>query len=270
MSFDASIIRRRPGSLLPPAERFRRSTKLTSPNDHQRQSSLFNTLPAEIRRMIYIELFGSQLVHVYFRQHGEDYKREDAPSDAKTPGWVRCICRRGREAVPHYHEEKNHKWCYLSASILRTCQLAPSLVQFVDLYLSNYDDEERPWAERDAYDFSLLAAGLFRSFNNARFYFEDGVLAPDLYVSILSRRHTHRGSPPRHFFLSGAMTKAGSEEMQRDLAEQLGEGTIQVTPNAEGLLANCHGEASDAEDEDHLLSSSGTDDSDTEDEESLD
>ncbi|KAM0473336.1 hypothetical protein ACHAP7_008296 [Fusarium lateritium] len=106
-----------------PAERFRNNTKFTTPPAYQGRSPLF-ALPAEIRQLIYKELFGSELVHVFFRQRGEKFEREGAPGNARIPSFVHCVCRRGREAVPHYHDEKNHKWSFLSINLLKTCQSA--------------------------------------------------------------------------------------------------------------------------------------------------
>lgn len=108
---------------LTPAERFRDNTRFTTPPAYQGQSPLF-ALPAEIRQLIYKELLGSRLVHVFFRQREEKFGRAGAPGNARIPGFVHCVCRGGREAVPHYHEEKNHKWCFLSISLLKTCQSA--------------------------------------------------------------------------------------------------------------------------------------------------
>jgi hypothetical protein len=104
---------------LTPAEQFRRDAKFKLPTASQGQSPLL-TLPAEIQRMILTELLGDKLVHVHLRHSAEKYEREGAPT--KIPGWVHCLCRRRRSAIPHYHDEQNHKWCFLSMNILRTCQ----------------------------------------------------------------------------------------------------------------------------------------------------
>ncbi|KAH7263440.1 hypothetical protein BKA59DRAFT_465984 [Fusarium tricinctum] len=108
---------------LTPAKRFRNNTRFTTPPAHQSQSPLF-ALPAEIRQLIFKELFGSRLVHIFFRQRGEKFGRAGAPGNARIPGFVHCVCRRERGVVPHYHEEKSHKWCFLSTSLLKTCQSA--------------------------------------------------------------------------------------------------------------------------------------------------
>ncbi|GKU03062.1 hypothetical protein FLAG1_05414 [Fusarium langsethiae] len=104
-----------------PVEQFRRDAKFTLPTATQGQSPLL-TLPAEIQRMIFTELLGDQLVHVHLRHRDDKYEREGAPS--KVSRWVHCVCCLERNTVPHYHEEKNHRWCFLSTNILRTCQSA--------------------------------------------------------------------------------------------------------------------------------------------------
>ncbi|KAF4971506.1 hypothetical protein FSARC_1666 [Fusarium sarcochroum] len=292
---DRSLFRERQYQL-PPAEQFRRDVKFTSPTHQQRESPFFTTLPAEIRRMIYIELFGSQLVHVYFRQYGETYDREGAPSDAKIPGWVHCVCRRGREAVPHCHDEENHKWCYLSASILRTCQLAyiegiptlyqtnilsfrcprdiisfqvqvrhfSTLLRSIDLYISSWDLEgQRRWIVRDPTDYLGILIQVLNCLKNVRFYFECEIWSNAHDISKL--QPPRRDSPMhQHFFLPGDITEDVDEEIQRNLKNRHSNRIIKVTANAKELLSGCYGEPSDVEDEDYLPSSSDTDDSDTE------
>ncbi|WXC66790.1 hypothetical protein SNK03_012568 [Fusarium graminearum] len=118
------MFRRRRRSDTPPptpAEQFRRDAKFTLPAATQGQSRLL-TLPAEIQRMIFTELLGDKFVHVHLRHKDDKYEREGAPS--KVSRWIHCVCLRERNAIPHYHDEKNHKWCFLSINILRTCQLA--------------------------------------------------------------------------------------------------------------------------------------------------
>ncbi|RGP66657.1 hypothetical protein FSPOR_6532 [Fusarium sporotrichioides] len=109
-----------------PVEQFRRDAKFTLPTATQGQSPLL-TLPAEIQRMIFTELLGKQLVHVHLRHRDDKYEREGAPR--KVSRWVHCVCCLERNTVPHYHEEKNHRWCFLSTNILRTCQSALPLAQ---------------------------------------------------------------------------------------------------------------------------------------------
>ncbi|KAJ3541069.1 hypothetical protein NM208_g4783 [Fusarium decemcellulare] len=77
--------------------------KFTKGND-QRRSLLFTKLLPEIRRLIFVELFGS--------------------SKRSLPGWLHCICKKGEDALPHPHNEHTHKWRYLSTNILFTCKWA--------------------------------------------------------------------------------------------------------------------------------------------------
>jgi len=106
---------------LTPAEQFRNDSRFTLPTAPQGQSPLFS-LPIEIQRMIFTELFGDKLVHIHLRRSNEKYERDGAPT--KVPGWVHCVCHRKRDTVPHYHQEKSHVWSFLSTNILRACQSA--------------------------------------------------------------------------------------------------------------------------------------------------
>ncbi|KAH7249211.1 hypothetical protein B0J15DRAFT_550666 [Fusarium solani] len=95
----------------------------------QPKSPFFKKFPPEIRKMIYTELFGSRLVHVFFHSSAYlkpefSYTREGAPPRRKISGWAHCVCQQGIEGPPHEHSEKHHKWCYLSASIIFTCKYA--------------------------------------------------------------------------------------------------------------------------------------------------
>ncbi|KAJ4269709.1 hypothetical protein NW762_001377 [Fusarium torreyae] len=88
----------------------------------QRGSLLFTKLPPEIRREIFIELFGSSRVHIIFRGSSKVYSRDGHPK-APTPGWCHCVCRKSK-SLPHAHNEKTHKWCRLATNILFTCKWA--------------------------------------------------------------------------------------------------------------------------------------------------
>ncbi|KAL9565371.1 hypothetical protein ACKAV7_010460 [Fusarium commune] len=94
--------------------------KFKSSTASQGQPPFFR-LPAEMRNMIYKELFGGRVVHIWFHRCRESYHRKRAPNDAMFQ-WLHCVCHRGREAAPHFHEESDHEWSYLSTSILRACQ----------------------------------------------------------------------------------------------------------------------------------------------------
>ncbi|KAF5564300.1 hypothetical protein FNAPI_2193 [Fusarium napiforme] len=90
----------------------------------QENSSFFTKLPPELRRQIFIYLFGESSVHVKFHQSKDQFKREGRPKPSKAPGWCHCVCRKGNEACAHRHSEKDHKWCYLSANVMFTCKWA--------------------------------------------------------------------------------------------------------------------------------------------------
>ncbi|KAF5963632.1 hypothetical protein FBULB1_13260 [Fusarium bulbicola] len=90
----------------------------------QENSSLFGKLPPELRRQIFIYLFGESVVHIKFHQSKGQFKREGRPNPSKVPGWCHCVCRKGRGALAHRHSEKDHKWCYLSANVMFTCKWA--------------------------------------------------------------------------------------------------------------------------------------------------
>ncbi|KAF5665994.1 hypothetical protein FCIRC_10349 [Fusarium circinatum] len=90
----------------------------------QENSSLFGKLPPELRRQIFVYLFGESVVHIKFRQSKDQFKREGRPNPSKVPGWCHCVCRKGRGDLVHRHSEKDHKWCYLSANVMLTCKWA--------------------------------------------------------------------------------------------------------------------------------------------------
>ncbi|KAF5670312.1 hypothetical protein FDENT_11334 [Fusarium denticulatum] len=90
----------------------------------QENSSFFTKLPPELRRQIFIYLFGESIVHIKFHQSKDQFKREGRPKPSKVPGWCHCVCRKGKEACAHPHSEEDHKWCYLSANVMFTCKWA--------------------------------------------------------------------------------------------------------------------------------------------------
>ncbi|KAM5345618.1 hypothetical protein ACJ41O_011479 [Fusarium nematophilum] len=90
----------------------------------QSASPFFAKLCPEIRRQIFVELFGERLVHVKFSNQGKgsrSFKRNGHPPNELT-GWWHCVCRRGRRTMPHDHSEKDHKWCYLPTNFIFTCK----------------------------------------------------------------------------------------------------------------------------------------------------
>ncbi|KAJ3541066.1 hypothetical protein NM208_g4784 [Fusarium decemcellulare] len=109
--------------------------------NHQKNSTFFKLCP-DVRRLIYIELFGYKWVHVAFGTKEDKFKRRGHPRVAT--GWWHCICRRTHQTGPHFHSENDHKWCYLATNILLTCKRA-----FEEgipiLYHSNTLQFERPW-----------------------------------------------------------------------------------------------------------------------------
>lgn len=84
-------------------------------------SPFFRKLNGDIRRLIYIELFGESLVHIGFSQPTMGFKTNKTP---KLPGLWHCICRRSRRGAPDMYYEYNHEWCYLATSVLFTCKFA--------------------------------------------------------------------------------------------------------------------------------------------------
>ncbi|KAM0549121.1 hypothetical protein ACHAPJ_009576 [Fusarium lateritium] len=99
---------------------------LFSRGKHQKSNpSFFCRLPKEIRHMIYEELFGRRMIHIMYYNVADvnEMKRENRPR-ARIPGFANCVCRRPPDAESHRHRENDHKWCYVSANILRTCKQA--------------------------------------------------------------------------------------------------------------------------------------------------
>ncbi|KAL4727567.1 hypothetical protein ACLX1H_004250 [Fusarium chlamydosporum] len=93
-------------------------------SDAQRGSPFFTKLPPEIRRQIFINLFGGSRVHVVFSNHkNKSFRREDQPK-GPFPRFYHCVCRHQNDAPPHKLHEGNHKRRYLSTHILFTCKWA--------------------------------------------------------------------------------------------------------------------------------------------------
>ncbi|CZR41350.1 uncharacterized protein FPRO_10939 [Fusarium proliferatum ET1] len=111
----------------------------------QRNSLFFTKLSPELRRQIFIYLFGESKVHIKFLQSSEKLKREGHPKYSRIPGWYHCVCRKGLKVPIHPHSEEDHKWCYLSADIIFTCKWAyqsglPVLYRTNKLILDNPQD----------------------------------------------------------------------------------------------------------------------------------
>ncbi|KAH6997090.1 hypothetical protein EDB80DRAFT_726972 [Ilyonectria destructans] len=87
----------------------------------QAKSPFFKKLNEDIRRLIYLELFGERRLHVEFCHSPDRFRRQGHPAH-HLPGWVHCVCRKNDTEPPHHHDESNHKWCFLSANLLRTCK----------------------------------------------------------------------------------------------------------------------------------------------------
>ncbi|QGI67210.1 hypothetical protein CEK26_011164 [Fusarium fujikuroi] len=56
----------------------------------QRDSLFFTKLSPELRRQIFIYLFGESKVHIKFLQSSEKLKREGHPKYSRLPGWYHC------------------------------------------------------------------------------------------------------------------------------------------------------------------------------------
>ncbi|KAF5007336.1 hypothetical protein FDECE_6346 [Fusarium decemcellulare] len=109
--------------------------------NHQKNSTFFKLCP-DVRRLVYIELFGNKLVHVALGNKQDYFKRRGHPRVAA--GWWHCICRRGPQSSVHLHYEADHKWCYLAMNILLTCKRAFEEGIRI-LYHSNTLQFDRPW-----------------------------------------------------------------------------------------------------------------------------
>lgn len=95
--------------------------------DEQSSSRFFTKLNPDVRREIFLHLFGSRHVHVMFassrgvRDH--EFWRHHRPPHTHV-GWLHCVCRSGARLPPHAHSEYSHRWRYLSTKILWTCKRA--------------------------------------------------------------------------------------------------------------------------------------------------
>ncbi|KAF4971503.1 hypothetical protein FSARC_1663 [Fusarium sarcochroum] len=91
----------------------------------QSESPLFAKVPSEIRRMIFLELFGNRQVHITLNQSKSNdvsFRREGRPLSGRK--WAHCVCRRHPDSDVHSHSEEDHKWVFLSAGIAFTCKRA--------------------------------------------------------------------------------------------------------------------------------------------------
>ncbi|KAM6528064.1 hypothetical protein FALCPG4_009089 [Fusarium falciforme] len=94
--------------------------------DEQSHSKFFTKLHPDVRREIFLHLFGSRHVHIMFANsiilnHGEEFWRHGHPPHTHV-GWLHCVCRSGAKLLPHGHDEYTHKWRYLSTNVLWTCK----------------------------------------------------------------------------------------------------------------------------------------------------
>ncbi|KAJ4269711.1 hypothetical protein NW762_001379 [Fusarium torreyae] len=91
----------------------------------QSESLLFAKAPSEIRRMVFLELFGNRQIHITLNQSKLNhikYTREGRPLSRRK--WVHCVCRRHPDSEVHSHNEIDHKWVFISAGIIFTCKRA--------------------------------------------------------------------------------------------------------------------------------------------------
>ncbi|RSL47566.1 hypothetical protein CEP54_013335 [Fusarium duplospermum] len=96
--------------------------------DEQSDSKFFTKLYPDIRREIFLHLFGSRHVHVMFANSRGVDKSEEFWRHGHPPlthvGWLHCVCRSEAKLLPHAHFEYKHKWRYLSTNLLWTCKRA--------------------------------------------------------------------------------------------------------------------------------------------------
>lgn len=104
-----------PGPFFSPTECGTMGSIIFEERNPQGTSPFFNRFPLEIRRMIYMELFGSRNVHVTSGLQG--IKMEWSP---KLAHW---ICGRD-SASPHKCIRKDHEWQCLSVHLMFTCKQA--------------------------------------------------------------------------------------------------------------------------------------------------
>ncbi|KAL6363749.1 hypothetical protein LRP88_03171 [Fusarium phalaenopsidis] len=95
--------------------------------DEQSHSKFFTKLHPDVRREIFLHLFGSRHLHVMFTSsrdmNARKFWRHGHPPLTHV-GWLHCVCRSGAKLLPHEHDEECHKWRYLSTNILWTCRRA--------------------------------------------------------------------------------------------------------------------------------------------------
>ncbi|KAF5002251.1 hypothetical protein FGRMN_468 [Fusarium graminum] len=154
-----------PEQELTSVERFRNSTRFANPSAYQGQSPLFS-LPLELRELIYKELFGSELVHIFSRQRGDKYI----------------------EGIPILYRTNTLSFQSPRDMVFFQARVAPfsTLAQFIDLYcaktylhnsLACDKKFSHPWAlprsQFDAYfNMIWLDKGLALNGRHVRLYFE--------------------------------------------------------------------------------------------------
>ncbi|KAH7146529.1 hypothetical protein EDB81DRAFT_883935 [Dactylonectria macrodidyma] len=86
----------------------------------QGKSPFFLKLNADIRRLIYIQLFGKFLVHICGT--GEPTWNLESRPPGNILGLWHCICPGGRKEIPHYHSPETHEWRFLATNLLFSCK----------------------------------------------------------------------------------------------------------------------------------------------------
>ncbi|CAM1509284.1 Fc.00g030230.m01.CDS01 [Cosmosporella sp. VM-42] len=90
---------------------------------NRRDSTFFRKLPPEVRREIFVQVFGSSRVHVGFTSPEKGFIRKGHPLKSSKRMW-HCVCRKPAGLEPHTHKERNHKWSYLATNVIFTCKWA--------------------------------------------------------------------------------------------------------------------------------------------------
>jgi hypothetical protein len=98
--------------------------------DEQSHSKFFTKLHPDVRREIFLHLFGSRHVHLMFingrgMNNDEEFWRHGHPPLTHL-GWLHCVCRSGAKLLAHAHNESRHKWRYLSTHLIDHTDLYPS------------------------------------------------------------------------------------------------------------------------------------------------
>ncbi|KAK7429684.1 hypothetical protein QQZ08_003710 [Neonectria magnoliae] len=94
--------------------------------DTQASSPFFTKLNADVRRMVYTDLFGSRDVQVYL---GYDFSKElksDRMPGLRTPQWAHNICAKDDGQDPRLEEEEGEEGplTFLAATMIGTCKQA--------------------------------------------------------------------------------------------------------------------------------------------------